>query len=33
MNQRIELGWTAKDIITGFTGVVTGRAIYISGCE
>jgi hypothetical protein len=27
------LGQTAKDIITGFTGVVTARAEYISGCH
>jgi len=26
------LGTTMRDTITGFTGVVTGRAEYISGC-
>lgn len=30
---RIELGWTAKDKITGFQGVVTGRAEYLTGCN
>lgn len=28
----IDFGVTAKDVITGFTGVVTGRTTYISGC-
>lgn len=29
----IKLGVTAKDKITGFQGVVTGRCEYISGCD
>jgi hypothetical protein len=29
----IELGRTVKDRITGFTGVVTGHVVYISGCN
>ena len=29
----IELGMTARDTITGFEGVVTGRVEYISGCN
>jgi hypothetical protein len=29
----IELGMTAKDKITGFTGVVTGVCFYLSGCN
>ncbi|MGN6451310.1 MAG: hypothetical protein ACTHLK_22500 [Brucella intermedia] len=29
----ITLGATAKDIITGFEGVVTGRASYLTGCD
>lgn len=28
----IALGYEVKDRITGFAGVVTGRAEYISGC-
>jgi hypothetical protein len=28
-----KLGWTLKDKITGFKGVVTGRCEYISGCH
>jgi hypothetical protein len=30
---KIELGQKVKDKITGFTGVVTGRTEYITGCE
>lgn len=26
-------GLTGKDIITGFTGVITGACSYISGCD
>lgn len=26
-------GLTGKDIITGFTGVITGASSYISGCD
>lgn len=29
----IELGSKAKDVITGFTGIVTGRAQYLTGCD
>jgi hypothetical protein len=29
----INLGMTAEDSITGFIGVVTGRATYITGCD
>jgi hypothetical protein len=31
-SMQIELGQTVKDIIIGFSGVVTGRAEYITGC-
>lgn len=27
------LGFWAKDILTGFTGSITGRANYITGCN
>lgn len=30
---KIELGMTVTDKITGFSGVVTGRCEYISGCH
>jgi len=30
---KIELGKKVKDSITGFSGVVTGRADYITGCR
>ena len=33
MQEKIELGATAKDKITGFSGVVTGRCSYITGCD
>ncbi|HEX7125031.1 MAG TPA: hypothetical protein VF406_04540 [Thermodesulfobacteriota bacterium] len=29
----IELGVAVKDKITGFRGIVTGRAQYITGCD
>ena len=29
----IELGKTAKDIVTGFEGIVTGRVEYLTGCN
>ena len=29
----IELGNKARDIITGFSGIVTGKATYLSGCD
>lgn len=29
----IELGLKAKDKITGFEGVITGRAQYLTGCD
>lgn len=28
----MELGRTAKDVITGFKGVVVSEAIYLTGC-
>ncbi len=28
----VELGDSAKDVISGFTGIVTGRAEYLTGC-
>jgi hypothetical protein len=31
--KKITLGATYTDIITGFTGVATGRCEYISGCD
>ena len=33
MAEKIELGCTAKDRISGFTGVVTGTAYYLTGCN
>jgi hypothetical protein len=29
----IRLGVEAKDIVTGFTGIVTARATYLTGCD
>lgn len=29
----IELGQLAKDAVTGFEGVITGRAQYLYGCD
>jgi len=29
----MELGQKARDLVTGFTGVVTGMVVYISGCN
>lgn len=29
----IELGLRAKDKVTGFEGVITGRAQYLTGCD
>ena len=26
-------GFTAKDVVTGFTGIITGSCSYISGCD
>jgi hypothetical protein len=28
-----ELGGHAKDVITGFAGVVTGKCTYLTGCD
>jgi len=28
-----ELGCTARDSITGFKGVITGKCYYLTGCE
>jgi len=30
---KVVLGQSVKDIITGFSGVVTGRVEYITGCN
>lgn len=30
---KILMGQKAKDVITGFQGIVTGKAQYITGCE
>lgn len=30
---KFELGSSVKDILTGFSGVVTGRVSYITGCD
>lgn len=30
---KIEFGYKYKDIITGFEGIVTDRAMYITGCD
>lgn len=29
----IELGKKARDKITGFTGIITGRSQYLTGCD
>lgn len=29
----LELGWEVKDVITGFKGIIVGRAQYITGCN
>ena len=29
----IELGDTARDLVTGLEGVVTGKASYLTGCD
>jgi hypothetical protein len=29
---RMQLGWYATDLITGFKGLVMGRSEYLSGC-
>lgn len=29
---RFELGGVVKDIVTGFSGVITARAEYLTGC-
>jgi hypothetical protein len=28
----VKLGDRAKDVISGFSGIVTGRAVYLNGC-
>lgn len=30
---KIKLGMTARDIITGFSGIVTAHATYLTGCD
>jgi hypothetical protein len=32
-DQRFKFGTIAKDIITGFTGVITARITYMTGCD
>jgi hypothetical protein len=33
MNQRLPLGAKARDVVTGFTGTITGVARYLTGCD
>lgn len=33
MLYKYELGLTARDVVTGFEGVITGRGDYITGCK
>jgi len=33
INIDLELGWKVKDKISGFTGIVTGICVYITGCH
>lgn len=33
MGNAVELGVTAKDVVTGMEGVVTGKASYLTGCR
>ena len=30
---KLELGQSVKEKVTGFTGIITGRAQYITGCN
>jgi len=30
---RNDFGFTGKDVVTGFTGIITGSCSYISGCD
>lgn len=30
---KVKLGQKVKDVITGFTGIITGHVEYISGCN
>jgi len=30
---KFELGIKAKDVVTGFEGIITGRVLYITGCD
>jgi hypothetical protein len=32
-NKRLELGVKVRDVVTGYEGIITGAAQYISGCE
>ena len=32
-NFTFELGVTVRDVVTGFTGVATGAARYLTGCD
>ena len=33
MDKKIKLGKEVQDIITGFRGIATGKAQYITGCD
>ncbi|AHK11767.1 hypothetical protein S144_53 [Shewanella sp. phage 1/44] len=33
MTNKTNMGKTGRDIITGFTGIITGVASYITGCD
>lgn len=33
MPRNIALGVKARDVVTGFTGIVTGKATYLTGCD
>ena len=33
MVKEIQLGETVRDVITGFSGVVTAKCTYITGCD
>lgn len=33
MNHRLPLGAKARDVVTGFSGTITGVARYLTGCD
>lgn len=33
MAKEIKLGHKCKDVVTGFTGIVTARTQYLTGCD